>query len=67
MEPLKNITVLHCNTEYPTPLKDANLRAMLSIKDKFKYKLDTLTIPGIESCGAAVALGASIIEKHNYK
>ena len=32
----KNITVLHCNTEYPTPLKDANLKAMLSIKENLK-------------------------------
>ena len=61
----KNITVLHCNTEYPTPLKDANLRAMLSIKRKFKIQVgysDHTT--GIESAVAAVALGASIIEKH---
>ena len=61
----KNITVLHCNTEYPTPLKDANLRAMLSIKGKFKIQVgysDHTT--GIESAVAAVALGASIIEKH---
>ena len=46
-------------------LKDANLRAMLSIKDKFKIQVgysDHTT--GIESAVAAVALGASIIEKH---
>ncbi|MFA6357067.1 MAG: N-acetylneuraminate synthase [Candidatus Omnitrophota bacterium] len=60
-----NITVLHCNTEYPTPLEDANLRAMLTIRDKFKVKVGysdhTL---GVEVAIAAVAMGASIIEKH---
>ena len=59
------ITVLHCNTEYPTPMKDVNLRAMLSIKDnldiKIGYSDHTL---GIEVPTAAVALGAKIIEKH---
>ena len=35
----KNITVLQCNTEYPTPLRDANVRAMLTIKKKFKVKI----------------------------
>lgn len=61
----KNITVLHCNTEYPTPLKDANLKAMLSIKRKFKvrvgYSDHTL---GVEAAIAAAALGAEVIEKH---
>jgi len=60
-----DITVLHCNTEYPTPLEDVNLRAMLTIRDKFKIKVGysdhTL---GIEVPIATVALGASIIEKH---
>lgn len=61
----KNITVLHCNTEYPTPLKDANLKAMLSIKDKFKIRVGYSDhTAGIESAIAAVALGAEIIEKH---
>ena len=59
------ISVLHCNTEYPTPLKDVNLKAMLSIKDnldvKIGYSDHTL---GIEVPIAAVALGAKIIEKH---
>lgn len=59
------ISVLHCNTEYPTPMKDVNLKAMLSIKDKFDvqigYSDHTL---GIEVPIAAVALGAKIIEKH---
>ena len=62
----ENITVLHCNTEYPTPFEDVNLRAMLTIKAAF---------PGIQigysdhTCGievpiAAVAMGATVIEKH---
>lgn len=62
---IKNITVLHCNTEYPTPFRDVNLRAMLTIKNTFKvavgYSDHTL---GIEVPIAAVSLGASIIEKH---
>ena len=59
------ITVLHCNTEYPTPFKDVNLRAMDHIKTKFDvevgYSDHTL---GIEVPIAAVALGAKVIEKH---
>jgi len=62
---LSNITVLHCNTEYPTPMKDVNLSAMLSIKKELGvnigYSDHTL---GIEVPVAAVALGAEIIEKH---
>jgi N,N'-diacetyllegionaminate synthase len=61
----ENITVLHCNTEYPTPYEDVNLLAMLTIKEAFKVKVGysdhTL---GIEIPIAAVALGASVIEKH---
>jgi N,N'-diacetyllegionaminate synthase len=60
-----NITILHCNTEYPTPMNDVNLKAMLSIQQKFGteigYSDHTL---GIEVPVAAVALGASVIEKH---
>lgn len=60
-----NIRVLHCNTEYPTPMNDVNLKAMLDIKNTFKlevgYSDHTL---GIEVPIAAVALGASVIEKH---
>lgn len=63
--PKENITVLHCNTEYPAPFKDVNLLAMLAIRDKFKvdvgYSDHTL---GIEVPIAAVALGATVIEKH---
>lgn len=60
-----NITILHCNTEYPTPMEDVNLMAMLHLKDEFGTKVGysdhTL---GIEVPIAAVALGASLIEKH---
>jgi N,N'-diacetyllegionaminate synthase len=59
------ITVLHCNTEYPTPFVDVNLRAMMEIKNAcgvaVGYSDHTL---GIEVPIAAVALGASVIEKH---
>ena len=59
------ITVLHCNTEYPTPMKDVNLKAMLTIKEKLGvsigYSDHTL---GIEVPIAAVAMGAEVIEKH---
>lgn len=59
------ITILHCNTEYPTPFKDANLNAILTIKKTFNVKVGysdhTL---GIEAPIAAVALGAEVIEKH---
>lgn len=62
---ISNITVLHCNTEYPTPFDDVNLYAMHSIRDAFDVKIgySDHTI-GIEVPVAAVALGASIIEKH---
>ena len=60
-----NITILHCNTEYPTPFEDVNLRAMLTIRDTFKVKVGysdhTL---GLEIPIAAVAMEACIIEKH---
>lgn len=61
----ENITVLHANTEYPTPMKDVNLKAMVSIGKKleidFGYSDHTL---GIEVAIAAVSLGAKCIEKH---
>ena len=60
-----NITVLHANTEYPTPIEDVNLKAMVTIGNafgvKFGYSDHTL---GIEVPVAAVALGAHVIEKH---
>jgi N,N'-diacetyllegionaminate synthase len=62
----ENITVLHCNTEYPTLMKDVNLKAMQTIKSAFPgihvgYSDHT---EGIEVPIAAVAMGATIIEKH---
>lgn len=61
----EQITVLHANTEYPTPMKDVNLLAMKTIENTFKinvgYSDHTL---GIEVDIAAVALGAKVIEKH---
>ncbi|WP_431163720.1 N-acetylneuraminate synthase [Flagellimonas beolgyonensis] len=60
-----NITVLHCNTEYPTPMHDVNLRAMTTIGEELDvqigYSDHTL---GIEVPIAAVAMGAMVIEKH---
>ena len=61
----ENITVLHCNTEYPTPIGDVNLNAMYTIKKEFGVEVgysDHTT--GIEVPIAAVAIGASVIEKH---
>ena len=61
----KDITVLHCNTDYPTPMEDVNLKAMntigLELDVKTGYSDHTL---GIEVPIAAVALGAQVIEKH---
>jgi len=61
----ENITVLHANTMYPTPMEDVNLNAMLTIQKEFGvaigYSDHTL---GIEVDIAAVVLGASVIEKH---
>lgn len=63
--PWSAITLLQCNTEYPTPYPDVNLRAMVTLREAFKmsvgYSDHTL---GIEVPIAAVALGASVIEKH---
>jgi len=61
----ENITVLHCNTEYPTPFEDVNLKAMLTIKNAFQIKVGYSDhTPGIEIPAAAAALGACVIEKH---
>ena len=63
--PKEHITVLHCNTEYPTPFEDVNLNAMRTITSAFGvpvgYSDHTL---GIEVAVAATALGARVIEKH---
>jgi len=59
------IIVLHCNTEYPTPYKDVNLKAMLTIKKAFDVEVGYSDhTPGIEIPIAAAALGAKVIEKH---
>lgn len=59
------ITILHCNTEYPTPFEDANLLAMQELRDEFQTKVGYSDhTKGIEVPIAAVALGASVIEKH---
>jgi len=61
----EKITILHCNTEYPTPMEDVNLKAMLTIREELGvnigYSDHTL---GIEIPIAAVAMGATVIEKH---
>lgn len=59
------LTVLHCTTEYPTPFEDVNLRAMNTIKEEFGVKVGYSDhTKGIEVPIAAVALGATVIEKH---
>jgi sialic acid synthase SpsE len=61
----EDITILHCNTEYPTPFQDVNLSAMVNIGKEYEvavgYSDHTL---GIEVPIAAVAMGATMIEKH---
>ena len=61
----ENITVLHCNTDYPTKMIDVNLRAMMTIGETFGIKIGysdhTL---GVEVPIAAVAMGATVVEKH---
>jgi N-acetylneuraminate synthase len=63
--PRDRITVLHCSTEYPTPMPDVNLRAMCSMKHAFGVNIgySDHTV-GIEVAIAAVAMGATVIEKH---
>ena len=61
----EQITILHCNTEYPTPMEDVNLKAIITVRDELGvsvgYSDHTL---GIEVSVAAVAMGATVIEKH---
>lgn len=60
-----DITLLHCNTEYPTPFKDVNLIAMVSLRNTFGIRTGYSDhTPGIEVPVAATALGAAVIEKH---
>ena len=59
------ISLLHCNTEYPSPYADVNLRAMQTMRQKFDVEVGYSDhTPGIEVPIAAVAMGATIIEKH---
>jgi N,N'-diacetyllegionaminate synthase len=61
----EQISVLHCNTEYPTPMVDVNLKALLTIQNELGVKIGYSDhTNGIEVSIAAVALGATIIEKH---
>ncbi len=61
----KNLVLLHCNTEYPTPYIDVNLKAMISLREEFGVEVGYSDhTNGFEVAIAAVALGASIIEKH---
>jgi N,N'-diacetyllegionaminate synthase len=63
--PREKITVLHCTTEYPTPMEDVNLRAMVNIGHALGVKVGYSDhTRGIEIPIAAVALGAIVIEKH---
>ena len=63
--PRTQITVLHCTTEYPTPIAEVNLRAMLSIGSAFGVAVGYSDhTSGIEVAIAAVAMGATVIEKH---
>lgn len=61
----EQITLLHCNTQYPTPYQDVNLNAIASIKHEFDIQVGYSDhTSGIEVPIAAVALGAKVIEKH---
>ena len=61
----EDITILHCNTEYPTPMGDVNLKAMLTIGDELGVNIGYSDhTNGIEIPIAAVAMGATVIEKH---
>lgn len=61
----EQISILHCNTEYPTPMEDVNLSAMLTIKSQYGVAVGYSDhTQGVEVPIAAVALGATIVEKH---
>lgn len=61
----KDISILHCTTNYPCPMNEVNLRAMQTMKEAFKCKVGYSDhTMGIEVPVAAVAMGAEIIEKH---
>lgn len=61
----EQITLLHCNTQYPTPYSDVNLRAMQTLRDMYGVRVGYSDhTKGIEIPIAAVAMGAKVIEKH---
>lgn len=61
----ENLILLHCNTEYPTPFEDVNLKAMDALRKEFDVEVGYSDhTKGIEVPIAAVALGATVIEKH---
>lgn len=61
----ENLILLHCNTEYPTPFEDVNLKAMEALRNEFGVEVGYSDhTKGIEVPIAAVALGATLIEKH---
>ncbi len=61
----EDIRLLHCNTEYPTPFEDVNLKAMQTMRDAFGLQVGYSDhTKGIEVPIAAAALGAAVIEKH---
>lgn len=61
----ENLILLHCNTEYPTPFEDVNLKAMNALREEFGVEVGYSDhTKGVEVPIAAVALGATIIEKH---
>lgn len=61
----KELTLLHCNTQYPTPYEDVNLKAMYTLKERYHVNVGYSDhTEGIEVPVAAVALGATVIEKH---
>lgn len=63
--PKEKITLLHCTTEYPAPIEEVNLRAMQAMADKFGVAVGYSDhTDGIDVAIAAVAIGASVIEKH---
>jgi len=61
----EDITILHCNTQYPTPISDVNLNAMIKMKERIGIPVGYSDhTQGIEIPIAAAALGATVIEKH---
>ena len=61
----KNISLLHCHTDYPSMPETLNLKSILTLKKKFKLKVGYSDhSQGIEAAIASVALGAEVIEKH---